>query len=283
MNSELGTRNAERGIRNSEFGTRQGCRVRVAAAGLALLLLPPAVPVARAQEVITAKDYSGFMRGNGYGWPTYASPTNLGQLRIAQTETGTALIWDAAGLLQVAAELTGPWTDVAGASSPHVIAPAPTNAFYRVRGSAAVHSGVGAGCPQQGFDFTGLPTNHWANSLASANVCGWIVPESWTGFADVGTAQDAYVQVVMRSFNVPDNWTWWNGPSATLEDDAIHQNDGWFHFRVRNPNPAGPLEEYRLRFEVCFDNPYAFPGPPLQLNCWWLVDTMALGSLSESK
>ena len=227
----------------------------------------------QAQEVITAKDYSGFMRGNGYGWPTYASPTNLGQIRAARTESGSALNWDAAGLLQVAAELTGPWADVAGASSPHIIAPAPTNAFYRVRGSAAVHSGVGAGCPQQGFDFTGLPTNHWANRLASPNACGWIVPESWTGFADVGMAQDAYVQVVMRSFNVDNGWTWWNGPSATPEDDAIHQNDGWFHFRVRNPTPLGPLAEYRLRFEVCFDNPYAFPGDPLQLNLWWADGT----------
>jgi len=82
-----------------------------------------------------------------------------------------------------------------------------------------------------------------------------------------------FVRVLMRSFNVSNNWTWWLGSPATAEDDAIHQNDGWFHFRVRHPYPERPPAAYRLRFELDFDNYDAFPTGPLQLNYWWVENT----------
>ncbi len=175
-------------------------------------------------------------------------------------------------MVQSATAVTGPWADVVGAASPQWVAAGDEQVFYRLRGVSACHSGVGAGCPQQGYDFTGLPDDHWANSLATPTTWGWIVPQKLTGFADEGGA-DPFVRVVLRSFSVSNNWAWWTGTYDTWEDDAIHQNEGWFHFRVRNPNPLGALQEYRLRFELCFDNPYAFASDPLQLNYWWMERT----------
>lgn len=230
-----------------------------------------------AQEVIKAKDYSGFMRGNGYGWPDFVPVTNLGPLEVILTGTNVVLQWEGAGMLQAARKVTGPWVDVAGAASSYIVPPTivlppmTAQSFYRLRGAAAVHSGVGAGCPQQGFDFTGLPSDHWANHPASSNECGWIVPQEHTGFANKWISPPHvadFVRVLMRSFNVSNNWSWWLGTN-TMEDDATHQNDGWFHFRVRHPYPERPPAAYRLRFELDFDNYDAFPGAPLQLNCWW--------------
>ena len=238
---------------------------------------------ASAQEVIRAKDYSGFMRGSGYGWPDFVPVANLGALDVALTGTNVVLQWEASGMLQAARKVIGPWVDVAGASSPYTVPPAilpppgMAQSFYRLRGAAAVHSGVGAGCPQQGFGFTGLPDDHWANHPATSNACGWIVPQKLTGFAnepDVPPYMSIdFVRVVLRSFNVSNNWTWWLGPYDTMEDDAIHQNDGWFHFRVRHPSPADPPQAYRLRFELDYDNLYTFPSGPLQLNYWWVDGT----------
>ena len=223
------------------------------------------------------------MRGNGYGWPDYVPPANLGQICAAQSNALLILDWSSRGMLQKAGRLLEAWMDVAGACSPHEVdlasssgpGPAAAHAFYRVRGVAGVHSGVGTGCPQQGFDFTGLPTNHWANYPATPTQCGWIVPELATGFADVpsGGTVEAFVRVVLRSFSVSNNWTWWEGSPLTVEDDAIHQNEGWLHFRVRNPDAGGPPRDRRLRFEMCYDNPYAFSGEPLQLNHWWVEST----------
>ncbi|HNQ88927.1 MAG TPA: hypothetical protein PKM73_09965 [Verrucomicrobiota bacterium] len=56
-----------------------------------------------------------------------------------------------------------------------------------------VNIGVGSGCPQQGFDFTGLPDRgatkaHWGNLAASHTGCRWIVPEDRTGFDQVPAA-----------------------------------------------------------------------------------------------
>ena len=234
---------------------------------------------ADAQTIITAKDYSGFMRGSDDGWPDYVPPSNLGNIQAVQSNALLILDWSGAGILQKASSLTGPWTDVAGASPPHQIELATifgaglAQSFYRVRGATTVHSGVGAGCPQQGFDFTGLPPEHWANFPATPTQCGWIVPELATGFADVpsGGMTDAFVRVVLRSFSVSNKWTWWAGSPLTEEDDAIHQNEGALRFRVRHPNPMGMENQFRLRFELAFDNPYAFSGDPLQLNYWWVV------------
>lgn len=234
-----------------------------------------------APPIITAKDYSGFMRGNGYAWPDYVAPSNLGAIRVERTTTHVLLIWSDRAMLQAAGLLSGFWADVPGASSPHELKLGAMpelgqmSAFYQVRGIAGVHPGVGAGCPQQGFDFTGLPADHWANHPATATQCGWIVPELLTGFADVpsGGLVEAFVRVVLRSFSVSNNWTWWNGSPLTEEDDALHQNEGWFHFRVRHPAPTGMGDQYRLRFELAFDNPYAFPSGPMQLNWWWVVHT----------
>lgn len=245
------------------------------------LLVTGSGTVAQAQTIITAKDYSGFMRGSGYGWPNYVPASNLDQIRAVQTNALIILDWSGSGILQEAGSLTGPWKDVAGASAPYetklasVSGPDLPGAFYRLRGVAGVHSGVGAGCPQQGFNFTGLPPEHWANHPATPTQCGWIVPELATGFADVpsGGLTEAFVRVVLRSFSVSNNWTWWAGSPLTEEDDAIHQNEGALRFRVRNPDPLGLDNDYRLRFELCFDNPYAFSGNPLQLNYWWIVHT----------
>jgi hypothetical protein len=249
---------------------------------LLLALLLAAGSAASAQEVIRAKDYSGFMRGTGYGWPDFVPVTNLGPLDVTLTGTNVVLQWGSPGILQAARKVTGPWMDVAGASSPYtvpptiVLPPMTAQSFYRLRGVAAVHSGVGAGCPQQGFDFTGLPGDHWANHPASSNACGWIVPQEHTGFVNKWIAPPYvadFVRVLMRSFNVSNNWTWWLGSPATAEDDAIHQNDGWFHFRVRHPYPERPPAAYRLRFELDFDNYDAFPSGPPQLNYWWVENT----------
>lgn len=94
------------------------------------------------------------------------------------------------------------------------------------------------------------------------------MPQDRTGFDQVPAAgtNEAFVRVVLRSFHTnpppPNDWIWWAGKS-TLADDATHQNDGWFHFRVRHPQPLAPPREFRLRFELAFDNPYAFPSGPL--------------------
>ena len=41
--------------------------------------------------------------------------------------------WSEPGTLLGAEEITGPWNDVGGASSPHPVAPDSTAMFYRVR------------------------------------------------------------------------------------------------------------------------------------------------------
>jgi len=135
----------------------------------------------------------------------------------------------------------------------------------------SLHAGVGTGCPQQGFDTTYLPGNHWTNVLASPEACGWVVPEMFTGFADVTDDGEPYVRVVLRSFHQnPASYSWWLGEFATWQDDAIHQNDGWFHFRVRKPDEGAGLSNYLLRFQIAMDNPYAFPSGPFEVNEWWL-------------
>lgn len=225
-----------------------------------------------AQPIVPAKDYSGFLRGNGYGWPDYAAPPTLGSLSLTTSNNAVVLEWTAAGILQGSSAVDRSWIDLPGATSPHTLPTTSAQSFYRLRGASSVHSGVGSGCPQQGFDFTGLPSDHWANRTASHDECGWIVPQALTGFADE-VLDDAVVRVVLRSFHLPNDWAGWTGTCPTWEDDAIHQNEGWFHFRVRHPDPLGPLREHRLRFEICFDNPYAFPDGPLQLNQWWVDRT----------
>jgi hypothetical protein len=41
--------------------------------------------------------------------------------------------WSEPGILQEAEKVTGPWNDVAGAGSPHAVAPDSRAMFYRVR------------------------------------------------------------------------------------------------------------------------------------------------------
>jgi hypothetical protein len=220
-----------------------------------------------AQEVIRAEDYSGFLKGDGYGWHGYAI-TNLPPLKITPVADGVMVDWPRTGMLQSASSLLGPWVDLEDVLRPCIITATQSQAHFRLRGSRGYHYGVGSGCPQQGFDFTGLPgsglTNaHWANSPATADTCGWIVRQEKTGFAnepDVPPPEPVdFVRIVTRGFHTnpppPDGWSWWGGNSDdTWEDNADHQNEGWFHFRVRHPAPDDPPQAYRLRFEVCFDN-----------------------------
>jgi len=46
---------------------------------------------------------------------------------------------------------------------------------------------------------------------------------------------------------------------------------GWFHFRVRHPDPLGMARQYLLRFELAMDNPYAFTNGLVQLNNWYVT------------
>jgi hypothetical protein len=61
-------------------------------------------------------------------------------LRIELTQPSppeVTLTWDCARALESAPDLAGPWTDVAGATSPHVTNPTEPQAFYRLRSAKA--------------------------------------------------------------------------------------------------------------------------------------------------
>ena len=227
---------------------------------------------AGAPAVITAEDYSGFMRGNGVGWPHF-SPADPDRVSVALVTGQACLEWTCEGILQSSPTLTAPWTDLPGAVSPCLVPPLQPAEFFRLRQRPAVHAGVGTGCPQQGFGFTGLPDSHWTNTPATRTECGWIVPQKWTGFANENDGRP-FVRVVLRSFHQPpETYDWYYGNPAynTPEDDADHQNDGWFHFRVRHPLTGPAHEDSLLRFEIAFDNPYRFPSGPLEVNNWWVT------------
>jgi hypothetical protein len=70
------------------------------------------------------------------------NPTGIGPaessailLPVTVTHAGGSLsiIWSGASILQSANVVTGPWTDVAGATSPYVVTPTGLQKFYRVR------------------------------------------------------------------------------------------------------------------------------------------------------
>jgi hypothetical protein len=48
-------------------------------------------------------------------------------------ETAVIIRWSCAGTLQSADDVTGPWTDVPGATSPYAVATSAARKFYRVR------------------------------------------------------------------------------------------------------------------------------------------------------
>lgn len=235
-----------------------------------LLVLP-----AMAQILITADDYSGFMKGNGYAWsatpPPIYSPPDPPQPWLE--ECGDLLVarWSGEGDLETDADLVGVWTGCPEAVPPHPVDLSVDRTFLRLRQRSALHAGVGTGCPQQGFDTTALPDDHWTNVPATPEACGWIVPEKFTGFADVIDEGSPFVRVVLRGFHQdPAGYSWWFGDYPTWQDDVIHQNDGWFHFRLRKPGGGSGLSNYLVRFQIAMDNPYAFPGGPEEFNEWWL-------------
>jgi len=98
---------------------------------------------AGAQEVIRATNYSGFMGGDGYGWPLHA-PAHPGRLEVALNGERVTLSWDSGSLLQSATEVSGPWDDVHGALSPHLVLVADSQQFYRLRQSDWSAFGVSA-------------------------------------------------------------------------------------------------------------------------------------------
>lgn len=237
--------------------------------------LATVLPAAAAPVLVTAKDFSGFLRGDGYAWnahppPIYTPPDPPG-VRIEPAPAGVVLRWSGEGVLQGDADLAQAWTDLPEAVSPHLAPRGDGRQFFRLRQRAGIHAGVGTGCPQQGFDATYLPDDHWSNTPPTPDACGWVVQEKWIGFADVADEAGNYVRVVIRSFHQnPAGYPWWEGVYPTWEDDAIHQNDGWFHFRARRPREGAPAAGHTLRFQLALDSPYAFPTGPLELNEWWL-------------
>lgn len=55
-----------------------------------------------------------------------------GPLSVARVEAGLRLTWPGAGTLQSAAEVTGPWSDVAGATSGFTLMPTEARKFFRL-------------------------------------------------------------------------------------------------------------------------------------------------------
>lgn len=55
------------------------------------------------------------------------------RLSIVRAGGGVIISWDGSGVLQAAGEVTGPWTDVTGATSPYSTALSETNQFYFLR------------------------------------------------------------------------------------------------------------------------------------------------------
>ncbi|MBX3747984.1 MAG: Ig-like domain-containing protein [Verrucomicrobiae bacterium] len=53
-------------------------------------------------------------------------------LIVSRTATGVTLAWEGGGTLETAPAVTGPWTPVAGASSPHAVLSSGAAAYYRV-------------------------------------------------------------------------------------------------------------------------------------------------------
>ena len=94
------------------------CKIIAAAlAGLALLLALTMAVRSEAQQVIGAEHYSGFLRGDGYGWHG-STVTGPGPLRITWTPPEIMLTWPNTGMLQSASSILGPWNDHADAASP---------------------------------------------------------------------------------------------------------------------------------------------------------------------
>ena len=65
-----------------------------------------------------AGDYGNDVDNWVAGPPTPVTP-NLNMIELQQTEGSTYLLWAADGMLQSAPQITGPWTNVSGATSPY--------------------------------------------------------------------------------------------------------------------------------------------------------------------
>lgn len=64
--------------------------------------------------------------------PAFALPPET-LLGITRTANGATVNWTGSGVLQSAPALTGPWTDVIGATSPYMVVPTADSLFYKVR------------------------------------------------------------------------------------------------------------------------------------------------------
>jgi hypothetical protein len=120
------------------------------------------------------------------------------------------------------------------------------------------HAPVKGGNPHQGFDSTQLPEDHWANTTYYTATPIWIIPANETGFVNV-TGEGGYpdrVKVVLRNFR--------NGFESEELYSPLHQNDGWFYFRINNT-----IEEKPIRFEINFER-YGVPeDEPADYNTWF--------------
>ncbi|MCL5098550.1 MAG: hypothetical protein M1608_13675 [Candidatus Omnitrophica bacterium] len=68
-----------------------------------------------------------------YGMTIQKSQAQLGRLNIDRQGNNIVLSWTGDGTLQFSDQVTGPWTDIAGALSPQTITPTEGQKFYRLR------------------------------------------------------------------------------------------------------------------------------------------------------
>jgi hypothetical protein len=61
------------------------------------------------------------------------TPPTVGPLAIGLQNGQAVISWTGGGTLQSADVVTGPWSDVGGATSPYQTAPSGTAKFYRLR------------------------------------------------------------------------------------------------------------------------------------------------------
>ena len=68
--------------------------------------------------------------------PTPVTP-DVSMIEIRQTAGGTFLLWAVDGVLQAATQIQGPWTNVAGATSPFEIVPgSQAETYFRLQDAA---------------------------------------------------------------------------------------------------------------------------------------------------
>ena len=87
-----------------------------------LVIYNRALPDAERIQVV---DYLKNKYGLGVAAPS--------KISLARSANGVILSWEGAGTLESADDVTGPWSAVAGATSPRTVTPSGTRKFYRLK------------------------------------------------------------------------------------------------------------------------------------------------------